>query len=96
MTRIVLKQSQISSTLNRKISGLQNLPQQGYDHFKSITPIKSGNARRRTRLQGSSIKANYPYATRLDTGWSRQAPKGMSDPTVEFMRKIVSKLMRSK
>ena len=96
MTRIVLKQSQISSTLNRKISGLQKLPQQGYDHFKSITPIKSGNARRRTRLQGSSIKADYPYATRLDTGWSRQAPKGMSDPTVEFMRKIVSKLMRSK
>ncbi len=96
MTRVILKQSQITSNLNRKIKGLADLPKEGYDHFRSITPKRSGNARRRTRLQGSTIKADYPYATRLDTGWSKQAPKGMSDPTVEFMRKIVRKLMRSK
>ncbi len=95
MTRIVLRQSQITGTLNRKISKLNNLPKEGYDHFRGITPKKSGNARRRTRLQGSTIKADYAYATRLDNGWSRQAPKGMSGPTIEFMRKIVNIIMRS-
>jgi len=59
--------------------------------FKKTTPIRSGNARSKTKteVRASRIKADYPYAGRLDEGWSRQAPKGMSDPTIDYLEKII-------
>lgn len=95
MTRIVMTQKQIASKLNRKVKDLQQVAQKGHVHFKSITPIRSGNARRKTVLNRGNIEANYPYAVRLDQGWSRQAPQGMVKPTIEYMRKLVQKIMRS-
>ena len=40
------------------------------------------------------IKSNYAYAGRLDEGWSGQAPKGFTDPTMKEMDKIVDNLLR--
>jgi len=60
-----------------------------YEYFKSITPIQSGNARRNTRLNDTTIEANYSYADKLDSGSSRQAPKGMTEPTVKKMDKYL-------
>jgi hypothetical protein len=40
------------------------------------------------------ITPRYPYAQRLDEGWSRQAPKGMSEPTFNYIKKIVKGIMR--
>jgi hypothetical protein len=68
---------------------LQQLPQESLIEFQNLTPIRTGNARRNTRLQGDTIVANYPYAQRLDQGASRQAPKGM---TVPFDRWLQRKL----
>lgn len=66
---------------------LQRLPREMYEHFKSVTPIRSGNARSRTDLANTDIEANYPYSVRLEKeGWSSQAPNGMSEPTIEFAR----------
>ncbi len=56
-------------------------------YFKSITPIDKGNARRNTSTRNLTIKANYGYANDLNNGTSRQAPDGMSDPTVDFINK---------
>ena len=95
MSKLTLKASKIAPALDRKIRGLDTVPKAGYEHFKKITPIRSGNARRKTRQQGTTIKADYPYAVRLDQGWSKQAPKGMVQPTIEFMSKLVNKIMRS-
>lgn len=95
MTKIRLKTRNIAPALDRKIKGLGTVPKAGYEHFKEITPKRSGNARRKTRQQGTTIKADYPYAVRLDQGWSKQAPKGMVQPTIEFMSKLVNKIMRS-
>lgn len=53
------------------------------------TPIDSGNARRNTKLSGDSILAQYPYATRLNDGYSKQAPDGMSKPTDDYMKKYI-------
>jgi hypothetical protein len=72
---------------------LGKVPSEAYDFFKSKTPIRSGNARRKTRLQGSSIKTEYPYAQRLDEGWSKQAPQGMTKPTIEFIKNRVEELV---
>lgn len=53
------------------------------DYFKSITPKASGNARSKTSTKQNVIRAEYAYAARLDEGYSRQAPQGMSDPTID-------------
>lgn len=67
------------------------LAEEAYQYFRSITPIRSGNARRNTRRQGDEVRADYAYATRLDTGWSKQAPNGMSEPTTKFIQEYIRK-----
>lgn len=54
------------------------------NYFHRITPRDTGNARRNTRLKEKEILADYAYAGRLDEGWSKQAPTGMSDPSIDF------------
>ena len=61
-----------------------------YDFFVKTTPIRSGNARSRTRLQGKTINADYAYAQRLDKeSWSRQAPQGMTEPTIKEIERLI-------
>ena len=69
----------------------ENLAQEGYRYFRSVTPVRSGNARRKTVLRKNEILINYPYARRLDEGYSRQAPDGMTQPTIDHMIKWVRK-----
>lgn len=57
------------------------------NYFHRITPRDTGNARRNTRLKEKQILADYGYAGRLDEGWSRQAPTGMSDPSIDFFER---------
>lgn len=57
------------------------------NYFKKITPKDTGNARRNTRKKPNEILADYAYAGRLDEGWSKQAPNGMSDPAIEYFEK---------
>lgn len=71
---------------------LRAYPQEALTEFKRLTPIDRGNARRRTTLKNDKIEANYPYATRLDQGWSKQAPKGMTEPFLQWVQKKVKKI----
>lgn len=57
------------------------------NYFHRITPRDTGNARRNTRLKDKQILADYGYAGRLDEGWSKQAPIGMSDPSIDFFER---------
>ena len=84
----------ITGSLQKIKNDLAQLPRNAYDYWVSITPIKTGNARRRTRLQGETISANYPYAVPLDEGHSKQAPNGMSKPTEKFVEQQSRKIMR--
>lgn len=81
------------NSINRQ---LRQLPKEAYDVFRDETPVRTGNARSKTRLQGNEIVAAYPYAQRLDEGYSKQAPKGMSEPTLKFIEQRVDKIMRGK
>jgi hypothetical protein len=72
----------------------KELVKEAYAFFKKATPIRTGNARRKTYQQGTQIKAKYPYAKRLDDGYSRQAPNGMVKPTREFMKKKLKQIVR--
>jgi hypothetical protein len=90
-----IRKNNITPSLGKIRKKFDALPKEAYDYWKSITPIRSGNARRRTRLQGSKIKANYNYAVPLDKGSSIQAPKGMSGPTEKFIkREIEDRILR--
>ena len=100
----------ITGNIAKKIKLLDRVPSQAYTFFKAITPIgkpstwKSkppagytpGNARRSTSLSKDIIHAQYPYADRLDQGYSRQAPNGMSKPTKAFIKKTVDTIIRKK
>ena len=87
--------------INAALQGLRNaksigaaaekvVAQKAADYVKSITPIRTGNARAHTYYQSpNTIKADYPYARRLDEGYSPQAPQGMSEPTEKYVEKLV-------
>ena len=66
--------------------------------FKKNTPINTGNARKNTRLSQSKknyvIQAKYPYAGRLDEGWSKQSPKGMTAPTERDIDDLVAQYIK--
>lgn len=68
-----------------------------YKIFRSHTPIKTGNARRRTVLDNNQIiSANYSYATRLEKGASNQAPDGMTKPTLAFVKRRLDKILKGR
>ena len=96
--------SKLNAKLEESAKIKPTIIKQSFDYFKQITPIKSGNARNNTRLTNNKIEANYAYADVLDKGrrvangrarGSNQAPKGMSGPTLAYMKKqIVAFLKR--
>lgn len=67
-----------------------------YKFFVAHTPIRSGNARRNTIKTDDAIIADYAYAQRLDEGYSKQSPEGMTGPTLEFLEKEVEKILKGK
>lgn len=90
---VKLVADRITPNLDKKIKALDSLMPKVYNYFKSRTPIRTGQARQRTRLQGHTIHANYPYAQRLDEGYSRQSPDGMTKPTAEFLEQQLKRIM---
>lgn len=86
----------MSSSLKNIKRKLDNLPKEAYQEFVKETPIRSGNARRKTKLKGKTIVADYAYAKRLDEGYSKQSPAGMTKPTEDFIQKRVTQIMKGK
>lgn len=80
----------------KRVSDIKdNVMPQAHAFFQKLTPIKSGNARRRTRLNNNKdIEATYDYASFLDEGSSKQAPRGMSEPTVAELKKLVARYIK--
>lgn len=62
--------------------------------FIKNTPIRSGNARRNTRVDNTTIVANYPYSQKLDEGYSKQAPNGMTEPTEKWIQQEVDRRLK--
>jgi hypothetical protein len=87
----------IEPHLNRQLRRLGGVAKSGADFFIKTTPIKTGNARRNTRFTarstGGTITGDYPYVNRLNEGYSRQAPEGMTNPTIARIRALVRKIL---
>jgi hypothetical protein len=60
-----------------------------YIFFKKVTPKDTGNAKSKTMYDQRTltITGAYPYAARLDDGYSQQAPKGMTQPSLVYLRR---------
>ena len=85
----------ISNRLNRvlRVCNEKAITEVAYKSFRDYTPYNTGNAYRNTKKTGNSINADYPYAGRLDEGYSNQAPDGMTIPTIKDIRKYISKTL---
>lgn len=81
-------------SIEKILRELQSLPKQMHDFWVKQTPKNSGNARKKTKLSGNKIIAEYAYAKQLDSGSSKQAPRGMSTPTETFLQSKLSKILR--
>ena len=85
----------LTPSLNRIVNNLGELPQQTYEYVKSITPKRSGAARKNTVLRNKrKIEGAYNYSQHLDDGASSQAPQGMSKPAKKFLANAAKKVMR--
>ena len=84
--------------VNKLMESLEDLPEDIQEvmvaTFRDETPIRSGTARSKTRRTGKGVLADYPYADRLDNGWSKQAPDGMSTPAINAAMKYVDAFIR--
>jgi hypothetical protein len=89
--KLIKTESRISLRLNTINQDLNTLPLKAYNFFKQETPIDTGNARNKTSLKNDVIRAEYPYAGKLNRGYSKQAPRGMTKPTLEYLRNLVRK-----
>jgi hypothetical protein len=84
-------------SISRRIEQLEQalepekLAEEAYEYFRNITPRRTGNARSKTRRVNEEIRADYPYAQRLDQGYSPQAPRGMTEPTLKFIQEYIRK-----
>jgi len=65
----------------------------GYPVFVAKTPKQTGNARRHTVKGKNEIRAEYPYAKRLDDGYSSQNRDGMTKPTIAAIRDYIKKTL---
>jgi hypothetical protein len=88
----------IRDTMTRSLDQIQKaideLPKEMYAVWLENTPKRSGNARNKTSLQGKTISARYAYADKLDKGASKKSPKGMSDPTGDFIERYLKQALR--
>lgn len=84
MSNITDRLKDIKTKLSEK-----NLSKVAHTEFKKTTPIRTGNARSKTDLMGNQINADYPYANLLNQGLSKQAPKGMTEPTIAAIRAYI-------
>jgi len=83
---------------DKRMKELSELPEHLVDEAleltKQNTPAQSGHARDNTVKRGNSIVSNYAYAGRLDQGYSKQAPRGFTKPTIEQLRKETDNFVR--
>ena len=64
-------------------------------YYKRITPRDQGNAQRNTKKRNNKIIADYAYAARLDAGWSKQAPNGMTEPALDAFEEFIANRLRN-
>ena len=84
----------MTPSLKKMARGVKELPEFAFNAFVGYTPFRSGNAVSKTYLKKTVIEANYPYAKRLDEGYSKQARRGMTEPTFKDIERYLKRTIR--
>jgi len=84
--------NRIAPRLSRVGKQFDKIKKEAHKKFVDVTPRDTGNAKSRTRLSGSQIQANYDYSVKLENGYSRQAKRGMSRPTIAHIKELIKKI----
>lgn len=75
--------NELKRTLKQTVNELRD---EVYSKARDNTPVKTGNAKRNWKKRGAntgfSVENKVPYIERLEAGASRQAPKGIINPTI--------------
>lgn len=83
------------ASFNRLMTNLEknvrDLSKGAHQVFVENTPENTGNAKRKTVLAGDKIIANYDYSQKLDEGYSRKKPKGMTEPTEKWIEEELNR-----
>lgn len=83
------------ASFNRLMTNLEknvkDLSKGAHQVFVENTPENTGNAKRKTVLAGDKIIANYDYSQKLDEGYSRKKPKGMTAPTEQWIEEELNR-----
>lgn len=102
---VTLKVDLITPSIKKIQRKLKNVPKEAFNVFVDQTPRRTGNAKSKTRLRGDTIEADYNYAKVLDKGrhmtnrgmrGSTQAPRGMTKPTEEFVKRRLREILAGK
>ena len=94
MSTITRTQDQITPILKDLTKNLNKFPQKAHRKVVELTPVKTGNAQRHTRLINNSlIRGEYHYSGALNEGKSRQAPNGIVDPFIIWAEFEVLKIV---
>jgi len=87
--------TQFNRQMAQAVNAVIGLPEFAEKSMKSNTPIRSGNARRNTNLQGNKVIAAYPYAQRLEDNYSPQTRgRGIIAPTEQDIQKEVDRRLK--
>lgn len=87
--------TQFNQQMSNAKRALNDLPEFAEKTMRAKTPIRSGNARRNTNLQGNTVVADYPYAQRLEDNWSSQTRgQGIITPTEQAIQQEVDRRLK--
>lgn len=71
----------------------QDACDEAFDYIVEITPVDEGYCQSRWENNSSYptllFENDCDYAEYLDDGWSKQAPNGMTRPTLSFVKRRV-------
>lgn len=79
------------ANMRRELEALvKSVASDTYAFAKANTPVRSGNARKNwTETVSKSnfqVQNNVPYIEKLDKGWSKKAPSGITMPTISQIK----------
>ena len=78
----------IENAVKRVINDYENTV---YKTARANTPVLTGNARRNWKKSkdstGFAVENRVPYIERLDRGYSKKKPKGMTGPTLDEIKR---------
>jgi hypothetical protein len=87
--------TQFNKQMSKALNAVDDLPEFAEETMKRYTPVRSGNARRNTNLQGNTVTADYAYAQRLEDNYSPQTRgRGIIAPTEQAIQKEVDRRLK--